>query len=321
MLHLTFLTPLAGLVALVVLVPIVALFAVSDQATRVRSVLGLEEPRDRRPAIVVAMVAVAALIGLAAAQPVLAQTRTRPVRSDAEVLVVIDTSRSMLASTSPAGQSRLDRAKEEAVRLRAQFSDVPVGVASMTDRTLPHLFPNADQRLFRSTVEQAIDIEQPPPIAYLRTGVTTLAALTAVVTRGFFSSTAQHRVLVVLTDGETRRYDAAGLGTVLRRGVGVRPVFVHVWSPNEVVYTDGVPEPDYRADPASDAKLARAAALAGGTSFGENQLASAADSVRGFLGTGPTVPEPRSASELSLARLLLLAAALPLLFVLVRLSR
>ena len=71
----------------------------------------------------------------------------------------------------------------------------------------------------------------------------------------------------------------------------------------------------------SDAKLARAAAAAEGASFGEDQLASAMDSVRGFLGTGPTVAEPHSTSELSLARFLLLAAALPLLFVLVRLSR
>jgi hypothetical protein len=321
MFNLTFLTPFAGLVALVVLVPLVALYAVSDQARRVRSALGLQEPRDRRPAIIAAMVVMAALVGLAAAQPVLAQTKRRPVRSDAEVLVVIDTSRSMLASAAPGGQTRFDRAKDEAVRLRAQLPGVPVGVASMTDRTLPHLFPSSDDRLFRATVEQAVGIERPPPIAYLRTGVTTLAALTAVVTRGFFASTAKHRVLVVFTDGETRRFDVAGLGTVLRRSPGVRPVFVHVWGPNELVYADGVPEPDYRADPGSEAKLARAAAAAGGASFGEDRLTSAADSVRDFLETGPTVAEPRSASELSLARFLLVAAALPLVFVLVRLAR
>jgi hypothetical protein len=321
MVRLTFLTPLAGLVGLLGLVPLVALFAVSGQARRVRSALRLREPTDRRPAAAVAIVAVSALVGLAAAQPVVGQTQTRPVRADAEVLFVIDTSRSMLASSGPSAPTRLDRAKAEAIRLRAEFPDVPVGVASMTDRTLPHLFPNADEKAFRVTVEQAIGIERPPPIAYLRTGVTTLAALTAVVTRGFFSPFARHRVLVVFTDGETRPFDAAGLGTVLRRGSGVRIVFVHVWNPDELVYTNGAPEPDYRADPRSEAELARAATAAEGASFGEDGLPSAATAVRGFLETGPMVAEQRSTTELSLGRYLLLAATLPLLFLLLRLSR
>ena len=39
---------------------------------------------------------------------------------------------------------------------------MPVGVSSFTDRTLPHLFPIADEELFRATVEQAVDIERPP---------------------------------------------------------------------------------------------------------------------------------------------------------------
>jgi hypothetical protein len=316
-----FLTPLAGFIALLGLVPLVVLSSMSDHARRVRSALRLSEPTDHRPAAAAAMVVLAALVGLAAAQPVVAQTQTRPIRADAEVLVVIDTSRSMLASTGPSAPTRLDRAKAEALRLRAELLDVPVGVASMTDRTLPHLFPNADETVFRATVEQAIGIEQPPPIAYLRTGVTTLAALTAVVTRGFFSPSARHRVLVVLTDGETRPFDAAGLGTVLQRGPGVRVVFVHVSNPGELVYTNGVPEPDYRPDVRSEAELTRAASAAGGSAFSEERLASAATAVHSLLGTGPTASERRSETELSLGRYLLFAATLPLLFLLVRLSR
>ena len=220
--NVTFLTPIAGLVALLGLVPLAVLFAVSDHATRVRHALGVDQPTNRRTVTAIAIGSIAVLVGLATAQPLLAQTQTQPVRSDAEALFVIDTSRSMLASTAPLGPTRIDRAKQDALSLRAKLPDVPVGVASLTDRTLPHLFPNADEQAFRATVEQAIDIEQPPPIAYLRTGVTTMAALTAVVTRGFFSPTASHRVLVVFTDGESRPFDAAGLGAVLRRGSGVR---------------------------------------------------------------------------------------------------
>lgn len=317
----TFLTPVAALVAVLGLAPLAVLLVMSDRAASIRGALGLDESGDRRRAPAAAIAAVAVLIGLAAAQPEVGRTQTRPIRSDAEVLFVIDTSRSMLASAAPTASTRFDRAKAEALRLREQLPDVRVGVASMTDRTLPHLFPNADEQVFRATVEQAIDIERPPPIAYLRTGVTTLAALTTVVTRGFFSSSSRHRVLVVFTDGETRPFDAAGLGTVLRRDPGVSIVFVHVWSPGELIYSDGTPEPGYQSDASSGEKLARAATAARGASFGEEQFRSVAGAVRGFLASGPTTREPRSQTELALAPYLLIAAALPLAFLLARLSR
>ena len=49
----------------------------------------------------------AALLGVAASQPVLRTTHSIPVRSDAEVLFVIDGSRSMLASSAPGARTRL----------------------------------------------------------------------------------------------------------------------------------------------------------------------------------------------------------------------
>jgi von Willebrand factor type A domain len=319
--HLTFVTPLAGLVALLGAAPLLVLFAVSDYAESVRSALSVAEPRFSRSVTAVAIVAVAILVGLAAAQPVLAKADVQRVRSDAEALFVIDTSRSMLASNGASAATRLDRAKAEAVRLRAKLPELKVGVASMTDRTLPHLFPSADRDLFRATVDDAVGIEQPPPIAYLNTGVTTFAALTAIVTRGFFTPSVSHRVAVVFTDGETRPFDASGLGLVLRRSPGVHPIFVHVWHPNELVYSGGFPEPDYQPDQSSDAKLEGAARAARGKVFGEGDLAAAAKAVRSYMATGPTMAEERAEHEFPLSRILLILAAVPLLVLLVRLSR
>jgi hypothetical protein len=318
---LTFLTPGAGLVALAAVIPLAALVAVTRRARQLRSLLNLEEPVAILRNGAVAVVAIGVLVGLAAAQPVWAQTRTERIRSDAEVYFVFDTSRSMLASVGPSGAIRLDRAKEAALKLRDRLADVPAGVASITDRTLPHLFPSPDEQAFRATVEQAIAVEQPPPMAYFKTNVSTLAPLSAVATRGFFSPQAKHRVLVVLTDGESRPFDEAALGIVLRRGHGIKPVFVHVWNAKELVYSDGTAEPDYRPDPESGALLAHIAAAAGGSALEERDLSGALAAIRRDLGGGPTRATQTSRAELALGPYFLFAGAIPLLFLLVRRAR
>ena len=318
---LDFVSPAAGLVALLVLVPLVALVAVARRARDIRAMLGLREPGSVLRAGGIALVAVAALVGLAAAQPVWAQTETQRIRADAEIYFVFDTSRSMLASSGPSGSTRLDRAKADALRLRARFPDIPSGVASITDRPLPHLFPSPDEQAFRATVDQAVAIEQPPPMALLRTKSSTFATLAAVATRGFYTPSVRRRVLVVLTDGESRPFDAAALGLVLRRGSGIKPVFVHVWRKGERVYSNGAPEPAYRPDPGSAAFLGRIAAAAGGSTFEEHDLSDAAKAIRRDVGAGPTKATQRSRSELALGPYFLLASVLPLGFLLARRSR
>jgi hypothetical protein len=318
---LTFLSPVAILVALVAVVPLVMLARAVDRAKAVRGRLNLEEPLHMRRPLAIAVAAVAALVALAASQPVWAQTHTQRVRKDAEAYVVFDISRSMLASRGPANETRLDRAKREALRLRAQFADIPIGIASMTDRTLPHLFPSADQSAFRATVEQAINIESPPPIAQFRTVGTTLAALSTVPLRGFFSATATKRVLVIYTDGESRKFDVASLGVVLRRSPAIHPVFIHTWSAKELVYSGGAAEPDYRPRPESAEILSRAAKAAGGAAFEETDASAAAATARDYLGSGPTTAERESQDELSIAPFLLALAAFPLGWLLMRPAR
>ena len=69
------------------------------RARVVRDVLGLRAPE--RPEWVVpaaALAAFAGLVGVAAAQPAMTETRREAVRTDVEAFFVVDTSRSMLAA-------------------------------------------------------------------------------------------------------------------------------------------------------------------------------------------------------------------------------
>ncbi len=162
--EITFLAPLAGAIAVLGVIPLVASLGVILRATRVRSRLGLNSPtrRSRLP-VLTALVVVPLLVGLAAADPVVARGHVREIRVGAEVLFVVDTSRSMLARPSERAPTRLARAKESALALRSSLDDVRVGLASITDRTLPYLLPSADPDVFASVLARSIAIDAPPP--------------------------------------------------------------------------------------------------------------------------------------------------------------
>jgi hypothetical protein len=216
------LTPTSGLVALLVVVPAVAFLRMRRVGRRVREAVGLTEP-GRRTFLLswAALLGTAALLGAAAMQPVVSTDEERRVRTDAETFVVFDTSRSMLARAKPGSPSRLERAKAQATTLRESIPTVPVGIGSVTDRTLPHLFASGDAEAFRATLQKAVGIERPPPVHSLLRRVTSLESLGAVATQGFFSPKAAHRVLVVFTDGETLAGTRARLGPLFQRPPGI----------------------------------------------------------------------------------------------------
>lgn len=314
---LIFLTPQGALIALGILVPLVALVFVARRGDRLRTVL--EVPRMSRRRLVAPTVAaalVAALFGVAAAQPVAEDETALDVRTDAEAYVVLDISRSMLARSGLDGAIRLQRAKDFAVALRGRLPEIPVGVASMTDRVLPHLFPSADADVFRATVDLAVDIERPPPRSSLITTATNYDSLTAISAQRFFSPRAQRRALVVLTDGESQAINADRLARFFRRPPGVSAVFVQFWGRDERVFNRGLPEPQYRPNPAARADLDALGRVTGSVVFGENELDAVARRVRAALKSGPTVTEGVRKTRLALAPYLLAAAILPLLLLL-----
>jgi len=288
----TFLTPLAALVALVVIVPLAAYALLELRARRVSRVLKLTPPSFRsRPGIPLAIVAVAALLAFAAAQPVVAGTQKRVGRSDAEVFFMFDSSRSMLAKQSFDSPTRLARAKDLALHLRQSLADVPVGIASLTDRALPDLFPTLDAQVFASTLEDSIGIERPPP-----SGTEKLA-----------------------TDfGESRSFDANKLAGKLRAG-HVRVLFVHLWDPRERIFlTSKAQDPGYRPDPESQREAAQVAATGDGKVFHDGDGDALASAAKGILGSGPATTTREQRTRVSLAPYVALSALFPLSFVLYR---
>ena len=315
----SFITPEAGLVGALILLALAA-FAVGERrARRARAVLRLR-PRSVPSLVadVAALVVLGALISIAAAQPVVSSIDTSKGRADAEVVMVVDITRSMLAQSGQSGPTRLERSQALAKDLRLGIPDVKVGVASVTDRTLPHLFPSLSPHAFSTTVERAIGIERPPPDRRARTRATALGSLPDVTRLNFFTRGVRRRVAVVFTDGETI---PVGLGTLRARFVSeprTNLVFVHVWGSDERIYTANGLAERYRADPSSRETLGQIAAAADGSVFTESQPAPALAAIRRLVGEGPEVAQGRELTAKALSPFVVGAAFVPLLFLLRR---
>jgi hypothetical protein len=309
---LSILTPLGALLAVGLVVPLFAMLRARRKAGGVRAALNVASPRRRTLALPLAsLVAGAALLGLAAAQPVFEWTKDRRVRTDAEAFVVLDISRSMLAQDGIDGPTRLERGREAATLIRATLPDVPVGVASLTDRVLPHLFPTSDAEVFAATLERSVGIERPPPRSSFTTSATSLNALATLRGLRYYTPTSKERIAIVLTDGESQPVANARLGGLFRREPAIDLVFVHVWGEDERVFSRGVPEPQYRPDPSARAILDRLAASAKGSVYTEGEVGSASSKARELLGSGPSVVKGEQAGQLALAPYLAAAALLP----------
>jgi hypothetical protein len=316
------LSPRGALVAVGVLVPLLALVLVRRRARRARATLGLVEPRAGGLVVaVVAMFAAAAFVGLAAAQPVVERTTDVRERTDAEAYVVLDVSRSMLARRGSGGTTRLERAKAAAVGIRSTLAEVRFGVVSLTDRTLPHLFPSIDQDVFEATVDRSLGIERPPPRSSFAALATSLEALATIRTHRYFAPATRKRLLVVLTDGESQPVAGARLASLFRRPPAIDVVFVHVWDAEERVFTAGAPEPQYRPDRSARIALDGLAKLLSGAVYAESEAGAAAQKARELVGDGPTVVRGEHSGEIALAPYLAAAVFAPLALLLWRRDR
>jgi hypothetical protein len=283
----TFLTPLGGLVALAALLPLGAAFAARARTEIVRRRLGLPAPERSSKVRPLLAAAAIALLGLAAAQPALTRASRPRSRTDVQALFVVDVSRSMAASRSANAPDRLDRAAAAAIKLRDAIPDVPAGVLTLTDRVLPDLLPVPDRSGFVGVVDRALQIESPPP-QQTAVRATSYSALSQIASGNAFSPDAKRRIVVLLTDGESRPVDT---GTVEHALSGYGFEAVRFWKADESVFDpDGTPEAAYRPDPSGRAVLDDLASSLGGRGFEESQLHPAAAYLRSLAGTGRTVP-------------------------------
>ena len=313
----SFLTPFAALFVLAAVVPVAALFLTERRAAAIRRVLRVHGPARRALLpVALALVLLPALVAVAAAQPVVVRQQSVSQRADAQAFVLFDTSLSMQAAGGPAEPTRLARAKQLAMRLEHAMPDLPFGVASMTDRSLPNLMPTVDRTLFDRTVEQAIAIDRPPPSQVHQGRATTFDALAPVVQSNFFSPGVQRRLLVVFTDGESAKMSPLLRLEIQRR---VAPVYVHVWADGERIYhADGKVDPNYAADPLSTPDLTQLAQLTGGQTVSEHDFGKLVHDARNAVGQAQTHTVTSGYARVPLAPWFVLAAFVPLAFLLWR---
>jgi hypothetical protein len=320
---LTFLTPLGALVVVAALVPLAALAVSAQRADRVARVLGLE-PAGRRSLVLPAVLAglAFACLGVAAAQPALRTTYRQDVRTQSQVFFVVDVSRSMAASETLGGRTRLARARNDVARLRAAVPDVPSGLAGLTDRVLPYLFPTASTIAFDETLRRSVLVETPPP-QQVSTNATSFAALALLAQDGFFQRSVATRTCVVVTDAETRSYPTETVARVLDGPRGCRLLVVRVGGASDRVFgADGTPEAGYAPDPAAPANAQQLAQATGGRAFDEGSLGAASSALRQAAEVGPVRREAARATTRALAPYAGgLAALFVLALVIVRLRR
>ena len=314
--RITFLTPGAGLVALAVILPLAAFVRTERRAERVRSLLRLAPPGGSPRLTVGALAVVALLVGLAAAQPVVEVWDERPERVDAQIFFALDTTRSMMASTGPGETTRWERAVAAARRIRDAVPDVPVGIASLTDTALPLLFPTTNAGSFDAVLRHSVGVDKPLSDEAQDRQATDLGATRFFATGNFFRD-ARRRILVVFTDAQTKPYDVGEL-TGDFSGSRVATILVRFWRDREFVYgPDGI-EQAYVPDPESAAAAQRYAQQVRGEVFHEDELDAAIEALHAKLGTDSTTTRVRTVDIRPLGPYVLIAALLPLSFLLVR---
>jgi hypothetical protein len=257
------------------------------------------------------------LLTLAAAQPVVASSVSKKGRADADVYFVFDVSRSMAARPSASAPTRLQRARRDGEALRGLLPDVAIGVASLNDRLLPHLFPTVSSIAFSATVEKALGINKPRAALFYGVGGTgtKLGSVGDLATEGYFSD-AKKRVVVVFTDGETLRQDLDSLSERLDRA-HVRAFFIRYWSRKDRIFlSSGGVESAYFPDASSGPLLDQVARSLGTHVFQGGHAGAVARELRTALGRGPTGTRQRDLGTFQLAPYLVALAFPFLLFIL-----
>jgi hypothetical protein len=144
--------------------------------------------------------------------------------------------------------------------------------------------------------------------------VTTFDALATL--REYFTPGRRHRLLVILSDGESRDFSASLLRATLGRAPGMQTVLVRFASSNERVFgREGLPETDYRPESTAET-IRRFVQATKGPVFDEGRLGQAEAAVKEEVERGPRVRIGMASTATQLAPVFVLAAFIPLGFLL-----
>ena len=152
------------------------------------------------------------------------------MRSDAEVYLTFDVTRSMLARSSPTGIDRLDRSRALGLEIHDGLLDFPTGVATLTNRMMPLLFPTGDARGVTAVLNRSLRILQPQPARLTAARATQVGVLTLAADRSYFNPQAKRRALVVFTDLDSDYFSLTGTLQLLRDH-DIEPFVVRVAKP------------------------------------------------------------------------------------------
>ena len=196
--------------------------------------------------------------------------------------------------------------------MQLDLHDVPSGVATMTDRVLPNIFPTGDEQFFTAALAETVGVERPPPKGF-EDRATTFASLDTLAGDNFFSDGIKHRLVVLLTDGETSPYFAGDLRESVRPPPRTNFVIVRVGGPTAHLSTRSstaatVPI-QVRPETASPLAWWRRCSYNAGQ-------AAATQTAKRLLGTGPLAGVGHGLRAIALAPWLALASLLPLLWLL-----
>jgi hypothetical protein len=328
---LVFTTPWGALVALGAIPPLLAGIVARRRNARVRDILGLAPERESL-LTVFCVAAVPLLLGLAAAGPAVRTHVGRKVRTDAQALFVLDTSRSMAASAAYGKPTRFAQAQSAAVELRRAIPEVPAGVASFTTEVIPHLFPTPDAAAFDTTVEEAVGVLKPPP-PFFKFGIsgTSFGPLSQLRNQGYFLPSVRHRYAIVVTDGESGPFDASALRQALTTSTRssafpgrplqtpeppVQLIVVRVGSQDDRIYRSATSvEAAFRPSAHAAAEADSIAFATGEHAYDAGDLSAAASALRRVVGAGRTTLQGVRTKTTTLAPYVVLLALLPLALV------
>ncbi len=327
--------------ALVVLVPLAAFTISSRRSASGRAVLGLGPPESGARWTLAALVAVPLLLGLAAAGPGFRTHVGRRIRTDAQAIFILDTSRSMAAAASFTAPTRFDEAQAAAIRLRDDaIPDVPSGVASITTELGAPSLSDPRHRRVRHNRRAARSGSRVATTAvsglrrYRNVGRAALRAPEPGVLRSDPRSTAWRSCSATEKAARSKprrsgRLSRSHPGTrrrvssaVFRRGYlepSVSLFIVRVGGSSDRIYdSNGKIESAYRPDPTAASTVASLASAAHGQVFATADLSKAGSALRQALGPGSGHLEGMRTKTFNLAPFVAFAALVPLGFVVLR---
>jgi hypothetical protein len=186
----------------------------------------------------------------------------------------------------------------------------------MTDRVLPHLFPSSNPVSFDAVIRHSIAVDRPAS-DQAENRVATDLGTTGYFASGNFFRSARRRVLIVLTDAESKRFDVEKLTGEFARA-RITPYLIRFWDPAERVYGPEGVEGAYSPNPGSIELAQTYARAVKGEAFDERELPAAIEAIKSKLGSESAVTRVRTVEIQPLGPFVLIAAVLPLGFLLVR---